>query len=52
VRLRAGENHLLVALVKRGDQLHWSLGVREAVRQGQNMNDWCTDLSDANPLAG
>jgi len=52
VRLRAGENHLLVALVKRGDQLHWSLGVREAVRQGQNMNDWCTDLSDVNPLAG
>lgn len=51
VSLRRGENHLLVKLIKRGDVLNWSFGVREARAEGHNRNDWCVDLVDVNPLA-
>lgn len=50
VRFRTGDNQLLVALMKRGDNLKWSLGIRETGRAGHNRNDWCVDLADRNPL--
>lgn len=52
VRLRKGENHLFLKLLKRGEELKWSLGIREAIRpEHHNVNDWCVDLADQNPLA-
>ena len=53
VRLRQGENHLLVKLIKRGEVLRWTLGIRRTEpRPHHNANDWCVDLADGNPLAG
>jgi hypothetical protein len=47
VRLRAGENRLLVKLLKRGDEQRFTLGFRETKRAGHhNLNDWMVDLSD------
>jgi len=50
VSLRQGENHLLVKLIKRGERIQWSFGIREAKIEGHNRNDWCIDLQDVNPL--
>lgn len=50
-RLRAGENHLLVKLAKRGETQKWTLGIRLADKPGHNATDWCVDLADGNPSA-
>jgi ADP-ribosylglycohydrolase len=54
VTLRRGENHFLLKLLKRGDELRFTLGLRAATdryRAGHNMEDWLVDLADVN-LAG
>ena len=52
VRLKAGANRLLVKLVKRGERLDFSLGLRHRTRPDGRFNDedWMTDLADRNPL--
>jgi ADP-ribosylglycohydrolase len=52
VTLREGPNHLLVKLLKRGDQLEFTLGLRADTRvwrQHHNCEDWLVDLSDLVP---
>jgi ADP-ribosylglycohydrolase len=52
VSLRQGPNELLLKLVKRGDDLRFTLGLREVspVRPGHhNVADWLVDLADAVP---
>lgn len=52
VKLRAGENQLLVKLLKRGDDLKFTLGIRAdtgACGGGFNCEDWTVDLADAAP---
>jgi len=58
VRLREGDNIVLVKLLRRGDQLHFSFGIRESSRAhkwrpggGHNVEDWVVDIADRNPLA-
>ena len=46
VTLRQGENHLLVKLVKRGDDLRFTLGLRADNGRGHNVEDWLVDLQD------
>jgi hypothetical protein len=47
VSLRAGENHVLVKLLKRGDDLRFTLGFRAKTdRPGFNHEDWLVDLAD------
>jgi hypothetical protein len=47
VHLKQGENRFLLKLVKRGDSLHFTFGLREVgQRQGQNANDWIVDTSE------
>jgi len=50
--LKAGANHLWLELARPGDQMRFSLGIRHSGPRGYNGHDWCTDLTDANPLAG
>jgi hypothetical protein len=51
VRLRQGPNHLLLKLVKHGDDLKFTLGFREVGSRPQhhNLADWLVDLADAVP---
>jgi hypothetical protein len=50
VSLRAGENHILVKLLKRGDDLRFTLGFRAKTdRRGFNSEDWLVDLADVVP---
>lgn len=51
VRLRAGENRLLIKLMKNGERLDFTLGIRQASAGHFNQVDWIVDLADANPLA-
>lgn len=46
--LHAGENHLLLKLLKRGDDLRFTLGVRHNTGHpgGFNCEDWVVDLED------
>ncbi|MBK8799742.1 MAG: hypothetical protein IPM07_27095 [Anaerolineales bacterium] len=47
VTLREGANHIVVKLLKRGDDLRFTFGVRARTgAQGQNAEDWVVDLSD------
>ncbi len=48
VDLKAGENHLLLKLVRQGDDLRFTLDFREnkGHRGGHNCEDWCVDLED------
>ena len=48
VTLHQGPNHLLVKLLKRSDDLRFTLGIRAntANHGGQNNEDWIVDLSD------
>ena len=48
VHLRKGENQLLLKLLKRGNEHHFTLGLREvtAERQGFNTTDWIVDTAD------
>ncbi len=48
VTLRAGENHLLLKLLKRGDDLRFTLGMRHNTGHpgGFNCEDWVVDLTD------
>ncbi len=51
-RLQRGANHLLVKLLKRGDNLKFTLGFRAdtgACGSGFNCEDWLVDLADAAP---
>ena len=57
VHLRKGENLILVKLLKRGDQLDFSFGLREYTPHhpwrpggGHNVEDWVADIADRNPL--
>jgi len=50
VHLQAGENLLLLKLIKRGEELRFSLGLRQAEKEHHNQNDWLVDLADVNPL--
>jgi len=57
VRLRKGENTILVKLLKRGDRLDFSFGIREYTPDhkwrpggGHNVEDWVVDTADRNPL--
>jgi len=59
VHLREGENLILVKLLKRGERLDFSFGIREYTQDhkwrpggGHNVEDWVVDLADRNPLAG
>lgn len=49
VHLRRGSNHLLLKLVKRGDDLRFTLGLREVGREhpGFNESDWMVDTLDS-----
>ena len=48
VTLREGENHLLLKLLKRGDDLRFTLGMRHNTGHpgGFNCEDWVVDLTD------
>lgn len=48
VTLHQGQNHLLVKLLKRGDDLRFTLAIRDytANHGGQNNEDWTVNLSD------
>lgn len=48
VTLRAGENTLLLKLLKRGDDLHFTLGIRQNTAHpgGFNGEDWVVDTVD------
>jgi hypothetical protein len=48
VHLKAGPNRLLLKLVKRGDELRFTFGLRAAgaLHQGFNANDWIIDTAD------
>ncbi|MEA3345474.1 MAG: ADP-ribosylglycohydrolase family protein [Chloroflexota bacterium] len=57
VHLRKGENVILVKLLKRGERLDFSFGIREYTPDhkwrpggGHNVEDWVVDTSDRNPL--
>ncbi|MEN6480013.1 MAG: ADP-ribosylglycohydrolase family protein [Anaerolineales bacterium] len=50
--LRAGANRLWLELVRRGDEMRFTLGIRQSGPRGRNGHDWCTELADANPLTG
>ncbi len=49
VTLQKGENHLLLKLLKRGDELKFTFGVRKSTGHpgGFNCEDWVVDLVDA-----
>ena len=50
VTLSAGENRILVKLIKRGDELRFTLGLRDRPgNRGFNHVDWLVDLSDGVP---
>jgi hypothetical protein len=54
VTLREGENHIIVKLLKRGDHIKFTLGIRERQNWhgygfGPNKQDWLVDVSDKNP---
>ena len=51
VRLRRGDNRLLLKLVKRGDSYRFTLGIRADAGggKGHNGEDWTVDLSDRVP---
>jgi hypothetical protein len=54
VRLNQGENHLLVKLLRRGDELRFTLGFRHVERSltrqsGHNIEDWVIDMADKAP---
>ncbi len=52
VTLRQGANHLLLKLLKRGDDLHFTLGFRADTgtwARNHNCEDWLVDLSDIVP---
>ncbi len=51
VTLRPGPNRLLLKLLKRGDNLKFTLGLRADTgrRRGHNTEDWLVDLADAVP---
>ena len=52
VRLRRGPNHLLLKLLKRGDDLKFTLGLRARTnrwRPSHNCEDWLVDLTDLVP---
>lgn len=48
VTLKAGPNHLLLKLLRRGDQLRFTLGFRHDTGHPGNMNceDWMVDLAE------
>lgn len=48
ITLKAGENHLLLKLVKRGDDLHFTLGLRHDLGHpgGFNCEDWMVDTTE------
>jgi len=57
VHLREGENVILAKLLKRGDRLDFSFGIREHTPDhrwrpggGHNVEDWVVDIADRNPL--
>ena len=50
--LRAGRNLLLLRLLKRGERLDFTLGIRNAkTTRTHHFLDWIVDLADGNPLA-
>ena len=52
VELRRGANHLLVKLLRRGDEMRFTLGFRARTGQWRghhNAEDWLVDLADAVP---
>jgi hypothetical protein len=50
VTLRRGPNHLLVKLLKRGDDLKFTLGLRaDTGKRHHNVEDWLVDLADGMP---
>mgnify|MGYP001089924411 CR=1 FL=1 len=51
VTLRSGPNRLLLKLLKRGDDLRFTLGFRASTgrRHGHNTEDWLVDLVDIVP---
>ena len=49
VHLKAGENMILVKLLKRGDYLDFSFSISEDTNQWGG-RDWCVDLADRNPF--
>jgi hypothetical protein len=53
VTLRRGANQILVKLLKRGDELRFTLGLRAKTgERGHNCEDWLVDLADAVPSTG
>lgn len=48
VHLKAGPNRMLLKLVKRGDELRFTLGLRAVgtLHQGFNANDWIVDTAE------
>jgi ADP-ribosylglycohydrolase len=54
IRLRQGKNLLVLKLLKRGDALRFTFGLRETATPhgyggGANWQDWCIDLADGVP---
>ncbi len=50
VLLRAGENHFLLKLLRRGDDLQFTFGLRDRSQdRGHGVEDWLVDLSDLVP---
>jgi len=54
VKLKQGENHLLLKLIKRGEDLHFTLGFRQNTGHPGSFNceDWVVDLIDRNNSSG
>jgi hypothetical protein len=50
VELRAGQNEILVKLLKRGEALRFTVGFRARTGEGgHNREDWLVDLADVVP---
>jgi hypothetical protein len=48
VTLRAGDNHLLLKLLKRGDSMRFTFGIRQNTGHpgGWGCEDWVVDMVD------
>jgi len=53
IQIKKGRNRLLLKLLKRGDEVQFSFGIRQPLGTPEfpRKNDWITDLEWANPLA-
>lgn len=52
VKLKRGVNKVLIKLVRYGDEMEFSFGVRNVERRGWHTSTWTTDIAVVPPLQG